>query len=74
VRGDITKRIRFLAAVGLMAVSALGLVASAQTASQDTQKPAANAWMLTPTPYLEWNKDISPSLASDRLLFAPADC
>lgn len=41
-------------------------VASSQTAPKDSSKPAANAWMLTPTPYLEWNKDIAPSVRAQR--------
>src|SRR5208282_1376063 len=40
--------------------------AAAQTTSTDSSKPAANAWMLTPTPYLEWNKNISPVLRAKR--------
>jgi len=63
------KRVRFLATMELMAVLALGFSVLAQTTSQDAQKPGANAWMLTPTPYLEWNKDISPSLRAERDAF-----
>lgn len=68
-------QVRFLATIELMAVLSFGLVTSAQTASQaagaqttsqEASKPASNAWMLTPTPYLEWNKDISPSLRKKR--------
>ena len=49
----------------------IGLLASAiavqaQTTPSHASKPAPNAWMLTPTPYLEWNKDISPSLRTER--------
>src|ERR1700690_1344994 len=35
-----------------------------------TSKPAPNAWMLTPTPYLEWNKNIAPSIRAERDKFA----
>jgi hypothetical protein len=45
---------------------ALGLALSAQTASDESPKPAPNAWMLAPTPYLEWNKDISSSVRKER--------
>ncbi len=60
------KRLGLFPAAGLAVSFAFGLHASAQTTSQDAQKPAANAWRLTPTPYLEWNKDISPSLREER--------
>jgi hypothetical protein len=29
-------------------------------------KPAANSWMLKPTPYLAWNQDIAPSVRAQR--------
>lgn len=29
-------------------------------------KPSANSWMLNPTPYLQWNQDILPSLRAQR--------
>lgn len=60
------KRFELLAMVGAVMLFALGLPASAQTPPQDAQKPAANAWMLTPTPYLEWNKDIPSSVREAR--------
>ncbi len=60
------KRLGFLAAAGLAAAFALCLLASAQTPVKETAKPAANAWMLTPTPYLTWNKDVPPSLRAER--------
>ena len=40
--------------------------ASPQTARDNKSKPAPNAWMLTPTPYLEWNKNIAPSIRAER--------
>ncbi len=43
---------------------------SAQSASGDAPKPAANAWMLTPTPYGAWNQDISPALRAQRDRFS----
>lgn len=43
-----------------------GVTAAAQAAPADTAKPAANAWMLTPTPYLEWNKGVSPEIRAAR--------
>lgn len=60
------ERFRLLATAGLAASLALGLLASAQTTSQGAQKPAPNAWMLTPTPYLEWNKDVPHSVRVER--------
>ncbi len=61
-----------LLAVGVVAQSQTTAVPAqtasvpAQTASQDAPKPAANAWMLTPTPYGAWNQDISPALRAQR--------
>ena len=44
----------------------LGVGASGEAPAADTPKPAANAWMLTPTPYLEWNKGVAPSVRAER--------
>jgi hypothetical protein len=60
------KELRTLAIAAMTVVCALATAASPQTAPDNKSKPAANAWMLTPTPYLEWNKDISPSLREER--------
>ena len=60
------KELRTLAIAAMTVVCALATAASSQTAPDNKSKPAANAWMLTPTPYLEWNKDISPSLREER--------
>ena len=57
--------IRALAMAFLLA----GVGAWCQAAPEKESKPAANAWMLTPTPYLEWNKDVSESLRRERDLF-----
>jgi hypothetical protein len=59
------KKLRFTAAA-LTILFALGLAASAQSTAPNASKPAPNAWMLTPTPYLEWYKNISPSLRAER--------
>src|SRR5215472_15485283 len=37
-----------------------------QSASTIPLKPAANSWMLKPTPYLAWNQDISSSARAQR--------
>lgn len=66
------KHVRF---GGLRAIAVITLtlgaagVALSQTGPNDPSKPAANAWMLTPTPYLEWNKDIAPSVRAERDAF-----
>ena len=44
----------------------LGFTIAAQTKPENASKPAPNAWMLTPTPYLEWNKDVPHSVRADR--------
>ena len=63
----VMKTQRFAAIVALTAaLAAFGVAASAQTTSESKSKPAANAWMLTPTPYLEWNKDVPPSVRAGR--------
>ncbi len=49
-----------------LATALLMGAAAAQTGSTNNSKPAANSWMLTPTPYLEWNKDISPAVRTQR--------
>jgi len=41
-------------------------VAIAQTTPTNAPQKAANAWMLTPTPYLEWNKNVSPEIRAER--------
>ncbi len=51
-------------------VCSLATAASAQTASENKSKPAPNAWMLAPTPYMEWNKGIAPSIRVERDKFA----
>jgi hypothetical protein len=53
-------------ATALGVLFALSLISSAQMAPDDASTPAPNAWMLTPTPYLEWNKDVSPSVRKER--------
>ena len=60
-------RLSQVAVIGMILVS--GLVASAQSSSRADRQPAPNAWMSTATPYLEWKKDISPALRSQRDAF-----
>lgn len=60
------KRLGLFITAGLAGLFAFVLLTSAQTTSQDARKLAADAWMLTPTPYLDWNKDISSSLRAER--------
>jgi hypothetical protein len=50
----------------LVVVLVAGSSAVSQSTSKDSSKPAPNAWMLTPTPYLEWNKGIAPSIRAER--------
>ena len=57
---------------GLLLTSALTgvllatpILAPSQTTSS-TAKPAANAWMLTPTPYLAWNLGVPASVRAQR--------
>lgn len=60
------KTLRFAVIVALIVVLAFGVAASAQTAPEGQPKPAPNAWMLTPTPYLDWNKDIPSPVRAAR--------
>jgi hypothetical protein len=60
------KTLRFAAMTAMIVALTFGVAAPAQTAAETTSKPAANAWMLAPTPYLEWNKGISPALRAER--------
>ncbi len=60
------KELRFTAITVLAAALASGVAASSQTVSESQPKPAPNAWMLTPTAYLDWNKDISHSVRAER--------
>ena len=64
------KELRVLAIAAMTVVCALATAASSQTAPDTKSKPACNAWMLTPTPYLEWNKDIGPSVRAERDKYA----
>jgi hypothetical protein len=50
-------------AAALLTVGAAGL---SQSTPNKEPKPAANAWMLTPTPYLEWNKDVPAPVRAQR--------
>jgi hypothetical protein len=58
---------KFLPTRMIILITAL-LVGTAvsQTPSAPAPKPAANAWMLTPTPYLAWNQDIPASVRAQR--------
>lgn len=60
------KELRTLAIAVMTVVCALATTASSQAAPDNQSKPAPNAWMLTPTPYLAWNKGVSPSLRAER--------
>ena len=73
------KELRTLAIVVMTVVCALATTASSQvapdnkskppssqTAPESKSRPAPNAWMLTPTPYLAWNKGITPSARAAR--------
>ena len=60
------KELRTLAIAVMTVVCALVTTASSQVAPDGKSKPAPNAWMLTPTPYLEWNKGIAPSVRAAR--------
>ena len=42
------------------------LLLASQSTSKDSPEPAANAWMLIPTPYLAWNEGVSPSIRAQR--------
>ena len=59
-------RDRRLALIAALLLGLAGLAPAQSSTSAGSPKPAANAWMLTPTPYLEWNKDISPSVRAER--------
>jgi hypothetical protein len=61
------RALRLLATCALTAALVIG-TAAAQTAtpSADNPKPAANAWMLTPSSYLERSWDIPESLRRER--------
>jgi hypothetical protein len=50
----------------LVVVLVAGGSAVSQSTSKDSSKPAPNAWMLTPTPYLDWNKGTAPSVRAER--------
>jgi hypothetical protein len=60
---------RLLIVATLTTVLGFAGTASPQARPTESSKPAADAWMLTPTPYLEWNKGISPSLRAVRNKF-----
>ena len=60
------KDLRFVALMAVTVTLAFAGAASSQTKSKDTSKPAANAWMLTPTPDLAWNQDIPASVRAQR--------
>ena len=50
----------------LVVILVAGGSAISQSTSKDSSKPAPNAWMLIPTPYLDWNKGIAPSVRAER--------
>jgi hypothetical protein len=59
------RALRLLAICTLMVALLIGM-AAAQTGSANNSKPAANAWMLIPTPYLERNRGISSEIRAER--------
>jgi hypothetical protein len=63
------KKRRALAIATMTVICAVSTTLPAQTTPNNKSKPAADAWMLTPTPYLEWNKDISASMRAERNRF-----
>jgi hypothetical protein len=63
------KTLKFVAIEALIVAQVFAVAASAQTTSEATSKAAASAWMSTPTPYLDWNKDISASARAERNKF-----
>lgn len=65
VRGEFVKDFRFVAVTALLTSLTLLTTASSQTAATSS-KAAPDAWMLTPTPYLEWNKDVKASVRAQR--------
>jgi hypothetical protein len=62
------RQLRFLYLKALaVALLACGLAAPQQTSSKNVPpRPAANAWMLTPTPYPTWTPDIPASVRAQR--------
>lgn len=60
------KTLRFAAIGALIVALAFGSATSAQTTPESKSQSAPNAWMLTPTPYLEWNKDVPHSVRVER--------
>jgi hypothetical protein len=60
------KQLKFFAILTLLALLASRVALSQQNRSRDPKKPAANAWMLTPIPYLAWNQDIPAPLREQR--------
>lgn len=45
-------------------VASVPLLSQSSSAVRST--PAANSWMLTPTPYVAWNQDIAPDVRAQR--------
>ena len=52
--------------LSVLLTSGLSMSQTTSDATSHSSKPAANAWMLTPTPYLEWNKDVPPAVRAQR--------
>jgi hypothetical protein len=63
------KELKTLAIAALTVICAFATTLSSQSQPNHNSKPAADAWMLTPTPYLAWNKDISASTRAERNRF-----
>ncbi len=50
----------------LLAVVVASVPVVSQSRATVPEKPSANSWMLTPTPYRQWNQDIQPSVRAQR--------
>ena len=53
-------------ALASLVLAALLIPAALSQTTSTQPKPAPNAWMLTPTPYLDWEKDISLAMRAAR--------
>lgn len=60
------KDLRFVAITALTVGLAFAGAALSQTKEKSSSAPAANAWMLTPTPYLAWKRDVPASVRAQR--------
>src|SRR5262249_44823479 len=56
---------RFIA-IGLLLACFTTTRAAAQSSAQSALSSSANAWMLTPTPFLAWHKSVAESIRKQR--------